>query len=282
MNKNIIKACLNPGSNIENDIKREVVKEIIDKYLEKEEVVFNDKVISLYDLDNILKEKMSNIKEMCNYNNYTLKSDIINKAYGFVFSSENLDFNIVDNGMLSIKLVHTILFSKVISFKCYLENNEIFYKISHCNLNSNSEIEQILMYIKYKKTYDFEQQNIAKKFIESFIKDNRIILLNLLSFIENNYKGISHISQYVYEDNLLMFFNFDLYSRTYTLNTYFKNNEETYNIEELGLLDYINDVRENLLKRISINIENLNPSYQSFIEEYYYSINSTNYKYLKK
>ena len=32
MNKNIIKACLNPGIDIENAIKREIVKEVIDKY----------------------------------------------------------------------------------------------------------------------------------------------------------------------------------------------------------------------------------------------------------
>ena len=279
MNKNIIKACLNPGIDIENAIKREIVKEVIDKYFSYDKVIYDGRVISLYDLDKIMNEKMDYINELCNFNNYVLKSDIISRKFGFVLHGNWLEFNIADNGMLNINLYHPILIRGII-FSCFLENDNISYKIRYCSLKHSDSMEELLMHITKNTFYDNEDEVVAKDFIENFIKDNEDILLEILNVIEDIYKENSVIRQVIGVEGIKGELLFNLYSRTYSLNINFLDIKGgvIYNLENLELNDYISNNRDELLKRVSVNIDCLNPFYRNEIDKYYNSINSIDYK----
>ena len=281
MNKNIIKACLNPGIDIENAIKREIVKEVIDKYFSYDEITYDGNVISAYDIYSLITDKMNYIKDMCNFDNYVFNQKEVNKILGKDF---NYRPNIKINQDKSLFFeFNNFLCGRMLGFYVYFNDNDISYKLKrYFNKQYNYGGNYLDGYF-YNSKYTTLSYSEAERFIKIFINDNKKILLDLLTTINNLGGNRDRYEQTIVGDDYKLKYIFSLIIKEAKLYlTFYDLKGHGYKLRELELVDYVNDNKEYILKRISINIDELDPFFRNEIDKYYNSINSIEYKYYKK
>ena len=268
---------MNPGILVENDIKRECVKEVIDEYLALDEIVYDGNFISLYEMDKILREKMDYLKDLCNPMNYISDNKVIdvkfkkNSEYRYKYISDTR-YNLLYDKYFCVDITINLyenLYIRMIFDKVYDELK--------CKILSYRDYDVLML------PDNFYETNEGEKIGSKFMEDNNEILLELLTILDN-FKEILDIKNkqcLVSRENVINL-QFDIGSMGSKVSLdILGNNIE--NLKELGLDGYFLSKRNDLFKKIGINIEELNSFYKNEVEEFYNSINNIDYKsYIRK
>ena len=149
----------------------------IGEFLNKDNVDYDGRVISLYELDKILKEKMNYIKELTDINNYVIDKYYLKEAcYYSKVDKFHFRINIYSNSKKEVDLGFRIDFDDYIdalTFR-YPNNDDIFND------------RKIIYYRFFGMT--IRSRNVEREaFYNKFINDNEEIISELLSNIYEYY-----------------------------------------------------------------------------------------------
>ena len=266
----------------------------IDEFLKKEEVIYDGNVISAYELDKILYEKMSYIRNLSNPSNYdVLEEEFLNmlKRVHLFDAKDDEEIEKIDIGLSDVKYgFFSYWRSTKQSFAQYLfsistnNSNRLLFSIFKC-------FDQDILYrdivavfsdiwkFYTKEIYDSYYCEYISDYINKFILENKEILDKLFLAIQDiysdtnkpNFYYATSFSDNIKSDDWNLKFVFDLINNNSCCNLSYISDEKFSD-------NYIKEKKRDILKRISINIDDLNPFFKNEIDKYYNSINYMDYK----
>ena len=245
----------------------------IDELLEKDEVVYDGRVISLYEIDKILREKINYLKELTDVNNYVIDEVCLQKTCYYSKVDKMLfKVNVYSNSYKQVNLEFRIDLPSDVS--------SLTFRYSTNYDESRNRLKIIYRYYGMIISYSIKK---CEDFYNKFILDNKDIIDELLFNCEEFYNVFNRdieigkeLVQLINRYCLDFRFCFDLSKQTYNLEiSFLDSNNNTYNLSEF---DYFSSKKNETLKRISVNIDDLNPFFKNEIDKYYNSINYIDYK----
>ncbi len=256
-----------------HDYDYDVLKSKIFKRLTGEVIQSNENVISLYDLNNILK---------IHYNKYI-------SLYNLSKESEKL------NNKLSSKIFMKRL-PKIKNMKIIFENNIPFLKVIFENDTNDDNLEKFVTYGLYNGSVYINNHSENKKFENEIYDFTNLNSKNILKYL---YLAEEFVLEYndmesklanskkvtCYNDGFLTSHisinNPNLINFTLTSKRDFEIAISKRDLVEGELIDYLEFYKDDVEKRTAIDLNKI-PSYIKSVVEHYYENNKTVEKKLKK